>query len=53
MGNKSFKEKKKILIDNNIKLDSVIQRSDKWTRSEIEERSEAIAEISYQEVWKF
>jgi hypothetical protein len=50
--NKSFKDKKKILIDNGCKLPPLIAQATAWTAAEIKQRTESMAEEAYNTVWK-
>lgn len=50
--NKSFKEKKRILVENNYSLAEAIVQAATWGPSEIKERTDAIAGEAYNVVWK-
>ena len=52
LGNKSFLEKKKILLESNIFLDDFIKKTEIWNEEMIDERTRILAKIGYQEIWK-
>jgi uncharacterized protein with ParB-like and HNH nuclease domain len=52
LGNKSFSEKKKILLESNVPLDSVIQNSDTWGEKQIEDRTKLLSKTAYEDVWR-
>ncbi len=50
--NKTFKDKKKILVDNGYKLPKLVEQATAWNVKEIKERTDAMAEEAYNTVWK-
>lgn len=50
--NRSFGEKKKILIDAKYQLPDDISSASKWTKTEIVNRTARLAELSYNTIWK-
>lgn len=50
--NKLFKEKRKILLDNGYELPKAIEEAAMWGQTEIQSRTDAIADEAYNEVWK-
>jgi len=50
---KSFKEKATMLKEANIWLDDFLVRQDKWTPTLTHKRSDRLAKLAYDEVWKF
>ncbi len=50
--NKSFKQKKNILIDAGYRLDSDIQSATDWTANDIEARTLRMADEAYNSVWR-
>lgn len=52
LANKPFKEKKVILENSNIYLDEILTKSNKWTENEIALRTEQLASIAYNKVFK-
>lgn len=52
LGDKSFQEKKKILNENNIKLDDVLGSSSSWANQQIEKRTKLLADLCYKKIWK-
>lgn len=50
--NKSFKEKKKTLIESGFKLPPEVEAANSWGPAEIKQRTEAISELAYNSVWK-
>lgn len=49
---KSFEEKKQILIDNGYSLPEFVKNSEDWTPESVYENSEKMAEIAYNKIWK-
>ena len=52
LANKSFLEKKQILLNAGVWVDPVILGAQQWGAKEIESRAEAMAAQSFEEVWK-
>lgn len=50
--NKSFKEKKRILMDNGYELPVLVEQAATWGAAEIKAHTNAIAEDAYNSVWK-
>ncbi len=50
--NKSFAEKKKILVEARYKLPKDIEASMAWGPEQIKSRTDSIAELAYKEIWK-
>ncbi len=51
LNNKTFLEKRRILIDNNIELDDITNSSTSWTNIEIDERTNFLAKLAYEKIW--
>jgi len=52
LGNKPFKEKKRILIENEYKLPAIVENAVTWGAKEIKDRTEQLACEAYDSVWK-
>jgi hypothetical protein len=53
LANKSFDEKRKILESCSVWLDDVVSKADKkWGVRQIQKRSELLAKIAYEQVWR-
>ena len=52
LANKSFDEKKKILLSCKVWVDDVILKAKVWDLAQIQKRAELLAKISYDSVWK-
>lgn len=52
LNNKSFTEKKRILIESGYPLPDIMRVADKWTPELVGDRTRSIATRSYNEVWK-
>ncbi|MFR0693595.1 DUF262 domain-containing protein [Enterobacterales bacterium AE_CKDN230030158-1A_HGKHYDSX7] len=52
LGNKSFEDKRKTLIENGYPLDKDIKNAVSWNQTEIEQRLSNLADYAYDEVWK-
>jgi hypothetical protein len=50
--NKAFKEKKKILVDAGIRLDPVLENATSWNDDEIDDRTENLGELAYNDIWR-
>jgi hypothetical protein len=50
--NKSFKEKKKTLVESGFKLPQEVESANSWGPMEIRQRTDAISELAYNSVWK-
>jgi len=50
--NKAFPEKIKILKENNCVIDASIEKAKKWTDTEIDARTKAVAKVSFDKIWK-
>lgn len=53
LANKDFKQKRQILIDNNVKLDEYIMNADIWEEEQITERTNLLASQAYNVIWNF
>ncbi len=49
---KSFKEKKQILIDSKVSVDPTIENADDWKAKQIKQRTNSMAKIAYDTLWK-
>lgn len=52
LSNKSFEEKKLLLSNGGFKLDEILFKNIDWTEDGIEERSNFLANLAYDEIWK-
>lgn len=52
LGNKTFTEKRKILIDNKVSIDEIIQKASSWGNAEIDARTAFLADLAYNKIWK-
>ena len=52
LGNKSFKAKKELIKKSNISSDHIFESSVNWTKNRIEERTDLIAELCYNKLFK-
>lgn len=52
LSNKSFQEKKRILTSSGFPLPAEIAKATNWTAKEIAERTQAMAELAYNKLWK-
>ena len=50
--NKSFAEKKKILLKANVGVDEHIAKATSWGQSEIEARAKFLSSVSFNDIWK-
>jgi len=50
--NKQFKEKKRILLEDDFDLPEEVQSADDWTPQHIKNRTIALAEHAYQNIWR-
>jgi hypothetical protein len=50
--NKDFSEKKVILEEEHVPLDPILQAATAWTDKEIQKRSEYLATIALEKIWK-
>lgn len=50
--NKSFKEKKEILLKSGIKVDKIIRDAEEWGEDQIRMRNNYLSELAYNEIWK-
>lgn len=49
--NKSFQEKMKILRSSHVYLDDYLKHAQQWGKKQIEERTNFLAKVAYEEVW--
>lgn len=52
LDNKTFPQKKKILVDSDVWLGEVVTEASKWGEKEIDERSKELSRLAYYKVWK-
>jgi hypothetical protein len=52
LGNKTFKEKKKILTDNGVPLDDVVKQAEEWGLEQIVKRTETLSALSFKKVFR-
>lgn len=52
LANKSFKEKKEILLKSNVPLDPIIKNATNRTSHEIQKRAIFLAELGYKTIWR-
>lgn len=52
LGSKGFAEKKRILKENGVPLDSAIENARTWTEREIKERTSNLATLAYDKIWR-
>jgi uncharacterized protein with ParB-like and HNH nuclease domain len=53
LGNKPFDKKKELLITRSPYVDKFIKESDHWGTAEIVERTEHLADLAYNQIWKW
>lgn len=53
LGNKSFSEKKQLLLQSNVPLDQMIREANVWGEEQIEQRTRFLAKKAYEEIWKW
>ena len=52
LSNKQFNRKKEILREAGIRLDRILGAADTWDMKKVIERTDYLAELAYDEVWK-
>ena len=52
LSDKAFSEKKKILNEHNVKLDDVLNSNSSWANQQIEQRTNWLANLCYNKIWK-
>jgi len=52
LGTKPFGEKKKVLCSSRMWVDDKIRNASKWGKEEIDDRTEVMAKLAYERVWK-
>jgi uncharacterized protein with ParB-like and HNH nuclease domain len=52
LGDKAFAEKKRILTEHNVKLDDLLNSHSSWTNQQIEQRTDWLADLCYNKIWK-
>lgn len=52
LSNKSFQEKKTVLANGGFKLDEILLKNNEWNEDSIEERSDFMANLAYEDIWK-
>ncbi|MCK9376866.1 MAG: DUF262 domain-containing HNH endonuclease family protein [Syntrophobacterales bacterium] len=52
LGNKSFVQKKELLIKARVFIDKILEESSTWDSSAIGKRTELLSKIAYKKVWK-
>lgn len=50
--NKSFTEKRAILVSSNMWIDDVIKGAADWGPEEVENRGKVLSELAYEKIWK-
>lgn len=51
--NKDFAAKKNTLKSDHVPMDAVLEGANAWTDGEIKSRSELLAKVAYEKIWKF
>ncbi len=52
LSNKSFTEKKNILLKSNVPIDEYLKKASKWDTKAIEERTKHLAKLAYEKIWR-
>lgn len=52
LGDKAFPEKKRILNEHNVKLNDVLNSNSSWANQQIEERTNWLADLCYNKIWR-
>jgi len=52
LANKTFQEKKRILLDNGIRLDNTLVGAKEWSEEHIQQRTLELSNYAYEKVWK-
>lgn len=52
LANRSFKEKKAILLKSHVPLDDTIINATDWTEKQIDERTSALSTLAYKKLWR-
>jgi Protein of unknown function (DUF1524) len=52
LGSKPFAMNAKILQSAGVSMDDVLAKATKWTATEIEKRSRALAKLGFEKIWK-
>jgi uncharacterized protein with ParB-like and HNH nuclease domain len=52
LGDKSFPEKKRVVNEHNVKLDDVLNSNSSWANQQIEQRTNWLADLCYNKIWK-
>lgn len=53
LATKSFHDKQKVLVDNNVPLDPILQGATTWSDAEINERTKLLAKTAFEEIFRF
>lgn len=51
LANKTFREKKAILMKSHVPLDDVVKNASDWTAKQIDERAHHLSELAYKKIW--
>jgi hypothetical protein len=52
LSNKSFADKKAILLASNIPIDEYLKKASKWETKSIEERTKHLAKLAFDKIWR-